>query len=128
LPARFLFAYPPFKEDKWSEATIPDDIRMGALMLFENLWLLSPGQEVDRPHPLPLTPSKEAKELFISFYNATGRTIALTDDRSGASWSKLLGYAARLALVGQLARNPKSDRIEPDTMHAAITPGSVVRA
>jgi len=42
LPARFLFAYPPFQQDRWSEATVGDDLRKATLDLFEKLWFLQP--------------------------------------------------------------------------------------
>ena len=34
LPARFLFAYPPMRKDKWSEAEVSDDLRRRILKLF----------------------------------------------------------------------------------------------
>src|SRR4029453_13467924 len=45
LPARFLFAYPPFHQARWSEATIPDDLSKAVRDLFDELWLLQPDQD-----------------------------------------------------------------------------------
>jgi hypothetical protein len=42
LPARFLFAHPPMRQDKWSEATVSDDLRATVSELFQELLLLQP--------------------------------------------------------------------------------------
>src|SRR5262249_35193292 len=59
LPARFIFAYPPFRQDKWSEATVPDDLRARVLGLFSELWLLQPKD--GNPQLLPL--DRDAREV-----------------------------------------------------------------
>ena len=41
------------------------------------------------------------------------------DERQEAAWSKLSGYAARLALVGQLARNPLAEIVTREVMPTA---------
>jgi hypothetical protein len=103
LPARFLLAHPPFLQDRWSDKTVSDDICEAALELFEELWLLPPEpHDCDkRPKLLPL--DRDAKAVFVDFYNEC----------------KLTGYAARLALVGQLARSPQVGVVTGDVMQAA---------
>jgi hypothetical protein len=119
LPARFLFAHPPFRQDKWSDATIPARLKLDALRLFDSLWLLAPRQDNERIAPEFLTLAPEAKAAFVAFYNATGRAVSVCDDREGAAWSKLTGYAARLALIGQLAHDPDATTICGEVMQAA---------
>jgi hypothetical protein len=42
LPARFLFAYPPVQQDRWSDKTVSEKIHEAVIELFENLWRDSP--------------------------------------------------------------------------------------
>jgi hypothetical protein len=120
LPARFLFAYPPFRQDKWSEATIPDKIRAKALKVFADLWLLQTGKD-DKGDPAPklLTLDKDAKAVFVDFYNECGEAAVEADEHELPAWGKLTGYGARLALVGQLARDPNAEVVTGETMQAA---------
>ena len=119
LPARFLFAYPPFRQDRWRDKTISDDLGKAALELFEELWLL-PSEPHDgdrRPKLLPL--DRKAKAVFVDFYNECGAVSVEAGEHEEAAWCKLTGYAARLALVGQLARNPQAEVVTGDVMQAA---------
>jgi hypothetical protein len=120
LPARFLFAYPPFRQDLWSEATVADDLRMAMLELFEELWLLQPEHdenEHSKPSLLPL--GADAKSVFTAFYDECGASAVGSGEHEEAAWCKLTGYSARLALVGQLAHNPQAEVSTGDVMQAA---------
>jgi hypothetical protein len=120
LPARFLFAWPSFRQDKWSEATIPDDICAAVLNLFEKLWLLQPDcDEHNRPSPKLLSLDGDAKAVFVNFYNECGTTSVEAGEHEEAAWCKLTGYGARLALVGQLTRNPAAAIVSGEVMDAA---------
>jgi hypothetical protein len=120
LPARFLFAYPPFQRDRWSEAEISEALHNVASTLFEELWLLQPAQdEHSQVSPKLLQPSEDAKTVFIEYYNECGAASAQYDEREEAAWNKLSGYAARLALVGQLARDPHAEIVTGEVMQAA---------
>jgi hypothetical protein len=114
LPARFLFAFPPFRQDRWSEAVVPDDLRERILEMFSELWLLQPDP---RQTLLPLEP--EAKEIYTAFYDECGASAVETDERGEAAWSKLTGYAARLALVGQVVGEPCAQTVSGEVMSAA---------
>jgi hypothetical protein len=120
LPARFLFAYPPFQQDRWSEATVGDDLCKATLDLFEELWLLQPEHD-ENGHPKPslLRLDNEAKTVFTRFYDECGAAAVEAGEHEEAAWSKLTSYAARLALVGQLARNPQAEVVTGDVMQAA---------
>ena len=120
LPARFLFAYPKTTQPQWSEQTISDELQKRVLKLFADLWLLQPEHdEHDQPRPKLLRLDAEAKQIFVRFYNECGAASVEADEHGAAAWNKLSGYAARLALVGQLARNPNAEIVTGDTMKAA---------
>jgi hypothetical protein len=105
LSARLLVAMPPRRAKRWIEAEIDPEIQTEIANLFGKLWELQPdedGHGEPRPRIVRLTP--EAKEAWIEFYNDHAREQAeLTGDLS-AAWSKLEGYAARLALVVHCVR------------------------
>jgi Protein of unknown function (DUF3987)/BT4734-like, N-terminal domain len=120
LPARFLLAYPKFHKARWSEVTIPDDLTKAVRDLFDELWLLQPNRdEWGHSEPILLRPDDEAKAEFIRYYNECGDWAAESNEREEAAWGKLSGYAARLALIGQLIRNFDSEIVTADTVRAA---------
>src|SRR5262249_34128225 len=68
LPARFIFAAPPFRQSRWTDATISDDLMQRVRELFESLWLLQPQKDDhDQPAPVLLRLSPEAKEIYVAF-------------------------------------------------------------
>lgn len=111
LLARLLLAMPPRRAKQWTEAEISPLIEAAVLAIFERLHELDFVRDVDgdaHPVTLPLTPA--GKAAWIRFYNEHGREQAdLTGDLS-AAWSKLEGYAARLALVLHCVRWAAEDR------------------
>jgi hypothetical protein len=120
LPARFLFAYPPFQQDRWSDKTVSERIHEAVIELFENLWRLQPEHDNNKqPQPKLVGLDGEAKKVFIDFYDECGAAAAEAGEREEAAWCKLTGYAARLALVGQLARDPQSQIVTGEIMQAA---------
>jgi 5S rRNA maturation endonuclease (ribonuclease M5) len=122
LPARFLFAHPPFRKDRWTEATVSDDLKQGVRELFENLWLLQPLHD-DHGEPCPklLRLTREAKEIYIDYYDDCGDAALEGDDRAEAAWSKLSGYGGRFALVGQLTCNPQAEEATGEVMQEACS-------
>jgi hypothetical protein len=120
LPARFLFAYPPFRQDQWSDSEISDDLRAKVLELFAELWLLQPARDQHgHSKPSRLRLDNEAKTVFTRFYDECGVASVEASEHEEAAWCKLIGYAARLAVVGQLARNPQAEVVTGDVMQAA---------
>src|SRR5262249_19769725 len=84
------------------------------------LWLLQPeAHESGSSQPRLLRLDPHGRQLFVEFYNRCGESAVESDERGEAAWCKLSGYAARLALVGQLARDPQSEVVTGDTMQAA---------
>jgi Protein of unknown function (DUF3987) len=120
LPARFVFAAPLFRQDRWTDATIPDDLLQAVRELFENLWLLQPGKDDhERPAPMLLRLAGEAREAYIAFYNECGVSARDSDEREAAAWSKLTGYAARFALLGQVLCDLEAEKVTSEIMQAA---------
>jgi Protein of unknown function (DUF3987) len=119
LPARFLLANPPMRQDRWNETTIPDDLREAVLELFEELWLLPPEPHDGDKHPKLLPLDRDAKAVYVAYYNEVGVAAIEADEREEAASCKLTGYAARLALVGQLARDPNATILTGEVMRAA---------
>jgi hypothetical protein len=120
LPARFLFGFPLAGQIRWSEATISDDLRNAVLELSEKIWLLQPEHDdhgIPRPKLLGL--DKDAKSEYVAFYNECGEWAIAANENEEAAWNKLSGYAARLALVGQVARDPDAQVVTGEVMHAA---------
>ena len=120
LPARFLFAAPSMRKDRWSEDTISDNLRAAVLELFDKLWLLQPEHDGnDNLQPTLLTLEPDARGAFIAYYNECGAAALEGDEHTEAAWNKLSGYAARLALIAQLAANPNATTVTGEVMRAA---------
>jgi hypothetical protein len=119
LPARFLFAAPPSLKAQWNETGISDELGKTTRELFDELWLLQPDHDQGGEQcPKLLSLDAAAKAAYVRYYNECGTAADVAGEREEAAWSKLSGYAARLALVGQLARDP----------HAEVVTGEVVQA
>jgi hypothetical protein len=80
-----------------------------------------------QPCPVYVGLPSEAKRLFIEFYNAHGQEQVDLAGELAAAWSKLEGYAARLALIVHYARWAADDaslqhpdRIDAESMRRAV--------
>jgi 5S rRNA maturation endonuclease (ribonuclease M5) len=117
LAARFLLAMPPRRPKQWTDREVSRVTEQGLASVFASLWGLAPvnadGEEA-KPMDLPL--ADEARPLWVGFVNRHGRETADLAGPVAAAFSKLEGYAARLALVLSLARwaeNPGTLGIGP---------------
>ena len=122
LLARLLLAHPPRRAKRWTEAEL-DPMTEGAVMtLFDRLYALDADRDADGdPAPRLLSLDAAAKAAWIDFVNVHGQEqLALVGDEA-AAWSKLEGYAARLALVVHLARAAAEDPtlLHPDVIDAS---------
>lgn len=129
LVARLLFAMPPRIPKRWTDAE-PDETATGLLSLtFDRLYLLL-GEKTpegdERPKALSL--SDRAKARWIAFYNEHGEESAYLVGSLAATWSKLEGYAARLALVIHCVRAASGDaelrdldRIDAESVESAVS-------
>lgn len=110
MAARLLFATPPRKVKRWTEAELSEKAEAAVALVFDRLFELTPEADDDgddRPRLVRL--SVEGKRAWVRFYNEHAtEQVELSGDLA-AAWSKLEGYAARLALVIHLVRVAAGD-------------------
>jgi hypothetical protein len=105
LLARLLLAWPPRRPKRWTECDVDLSLIKAFGTAYDRLFELAPDQdEVGDPTPKLVTMTPDAKALFIHFANEHGIEQQDLDGDLAAAWSKLEGYAARLALVHHLTR------------------------
>jgi hypothetical protein len=116
LLARLLMAWPPRRPRRWSEAQTDESVTAAVQSVYDRLCELVPTKDSDGdPTPIVVPLAANAKAEFINFVNAHGaEQFELAGDLA-AAWSKLEGYAARLALVHHLVRWAAGDRRDPET-------------
>ena len=105
LAARLLLTMPPRKPKRWTEAGISARDEQPLADVFERLYRLHPDTNPDgEPEPVVVRLTEAGKRAWVAFYEQhSGEQAELTGDLS-AAWSKLEGYAARLALVVHFVR------------------------
>lgn len=111
MAARVLYAMPPRKAKRWTEADVDANTEAAVATVFDRL--LSLPMEVDPESADPLNPdlrprlvtlTEAGHAAFVAFYNEHATEHAQLSGDLSAAWSKLEGYAARLALVVHLTR------------------------
>jgi len=111
LAARLLLAMPPRTVKRWNERDIDLEVAEEVESVFEELLKMDMMLDKDGaavPKELPLT--LEAKDAFIAFVEEHGQQqIELTMGDLAAAFSKLEGYAARLALIVHCVRAADGD-------------------
>lgn len=104
LAARLLLACPPPQTRRWTEVELSDRTESRLHALFARLLTLDLPTHNGELTPRTVRLSPEAKQVWIEFYNRHAeQQEGLREDLS-AAWSKLEGYAARLALVLHYAK------------------------
>ena len=125
LVPRLLLAYPPSKDQRWTEDDMAPATEEEMDHLFDQLLALD--FEVGQPSRdqpelgslvLPLRP--EAKEIFVKFYNRQRAAMAEAGDHLAAALSKLEAYAARFALIFQLVTDSGSREVDEANMQRGI--------
>ena len=110
LAARLLMACPPRTVHHWTEADIDHGIEVATALVFDRLYELRPAvDENDELQPVALRLTPEGKGAWIEFYNTHAKEQTRLMGDLSAAWSKLEGYAARLALVIHLVRCAAGD-------------------
>lgn len=111
MAARVLYAMPPRKAKRWTEADVDANTEAAVAAVFDRLFSLT--MEVDPDSTDPLNPdlrprlvrlADDGKRAWVTFYNEHATEQAELSGDLSAAWSKLEGYAARLALVVHLTR------------------------
>jgi hypothetical protein len=105
LAARLLLTCPPRKRKRWTEADVNADIEAAVALVFDRLFGLTPETDDEGDErPRLVTLADDGKRAWVTYYNEhAGEQVNLSGDEA-AAWSKLEGYAARLALVVHLTR------------------------
>jgi hypothetical protein len=129
LAARILWAMPPRRPKRWSESDLPERIEQAVEDIFGRLYELQPDRDDDsdpRPRFVRLSPS--GKAAWIQFFTEHAQEQVELSGDEAAAWSKLEGYAARLALVIHCVRVAAGDStleapdlVDEASMGAGIT-------
>jgi hypothetical protein len=116
LLARLLMAWPPRRPRRWTDAEPDETITAAVQSVYDNLWSgLKPTTDREgNPVPISVPLTAPAKSAFIAFVNEHGAEQYRLDGDLAAAWSKLEGYAARLALIHHLVRWAAGDRNDPE--------------
>ncbi len=110
LAARLLFAMPPRSPKRWTEADVSEATEAAVAAVFDRLFVLTPETDDDGDErPRLLTLADDGKRAWVAFYNEHAIEQAELSGDEAAAWSKLEGYAARLALVVHLTRYAAGD-------------------
>lgn len=120
VAARLLFIAPEEQLKTWTDETISEEAREGWHGLLDELIALRPDGDGE-PVDLPMT--EEAKAEWVRFYEEHARREAEEKGPLRSALSKLEGATARLALVIQLAEDPKSKAVGVEAMKAGIAIG-----
>jgi hypothetical protein len=109
--ARILLAWPARRVIGWRETEISDDVIGRWCDVVDRLYDLEPStDDYGAPQPALIPLSPEGKAAFVDFCNSHAEEQAALTGDLAAAWSKLEGYAARLALVVHCVRAAAGDR------------------
>jgi hypothetical protein len=125
--ARLLLAMPPGKRKAWTETEVGLETGQAYRDVIDALLALEFGKDKDggkAPEIVGL--SREAKPLWVDFYNEWAAEQADVQGELAATFSKLEGYAPRLALIHHTVRHAHqgTDTLQTVDFHsveAAIT-------
>jgi hypothetical protein len=130
LASRLLLAMPPRQPKRWSEVEVDPHIEERLGEVYDRLYSLHlpVNDETGEPEPVALALTPEAKRAWVRFYNQHAEEQAKLSGDLAAAWSKLEGYAARLALIVHCVRQVTVDdpprepgRIDERSITAGVT-------
>ena len=129
LAARLLLACPPRKPKRWTEADVNADTEAAVARVFDRLFGLTPETDDNGDdsggRPRLVTLADDGKRAWVTFYNEhASEQVNLSGDEA-AAWSKLEGYAARLALVVHLTRWAAGDATLRDPSPPPVDEASI---
>ena len=107
--ARMLLVAPDPRAKVWTDAEMSEVTRLAMVEVVSRLKSLEHESIDELPSPIVLPLTEDAKQRFIRFVNTHGQETVRQDDALAAAWSKLEGYALRLALVDHLVRWASGD-------------------
>jgi len=120
LAARLLVTMPPRMTKVWTNASVDGTLQQDVDHVFDRLLALDFQTDDDgQPAPLDLKLNPAGKSAWIRFYNRHAKEQAELTGELAAAWSKLEGYAGRLALIVHLCRFAADDpSLDPDHIDA----------
>lgn len=121
LAARLLIASPPRRPKRWTDEEVSEPVE--AAFAERMLGLLDLPFTVDddgEPQAVAVRLATPAQRRWKAFVNTHGEAALDRDGDELAAWSKLEGYAARLALVMALVEDPATLEVSDNTLARAI--------
>lgn len=110
LAARLLLAKPPRRPRRWTDAEIDPTTESALADLYERLAELEADIDDDgEPTPRLIGLTAVARDEFRRFVDRHGDEQTRHTGALAAAWSKLEGYAARLALIIHCVRTSAAD-------------------
>lgn len=106
LVARLLLVAPPIRPKRWTEATTSSATVEAMEQAVHNLILIRPTIEGDEIRSLDLPLSPEAGDLWGTWYNRNAERLANAGGPFASALAKIEEYAARFALIIELAGSP----------------------
>ena len=118
--ARLLFAMPPRVPRRWTEDDVSEAVAAAYAASLETLLTLEPATDADGdPAPVYVGLTAAAKREWVRFFNEHNAAAEELEGDDAWAWSKLEGYAARLALVVHLLRWAGGEAANPACLDAA---------
>jgi hypothetical protein len=114
---RLLFSWPEPMQVRWSNQVITVGVRDRYASLIKDLFALPYGGE---PVCLSLTAAAQARFIQWHDEHCDGMEQSGLPPFLRAVFAKLKGYCARLALIHALAINPQTERVDLESVEAAI--------
>ena len=121
LAARFLVAMPPKRRHRWTEDDVPESLETSYRDLLATLL----GLPMDGKGPRFLGLSREARRLWIDFYDRWAGVQYESSGAQAACYAKIEGYALRLMLWHQVVSDAAGGRaaacsVSPESAAAGI--------
>src|SRR5262249_50644549 len=126
LGARLLLAMPPKRGKRWTEEEVQPEVLDAYTQTLKALRGLQLDRDKDGEQvPLPRRRTPEAKAVWVAFYGEWAKVQAGVEGELAAAFSKLEGYAARLALVHHVVTHAHGqtdcEPVEPVSVEAGVS-------
>lgn len=122
LMGRLLIASPDPVPARWTDADVSPSVRDAWAATVDALCDLSMDTDADgEPVPVAMDLQPDARAAWIAWHDAIAAEALRADGATQAALGKLREYAARLAMVLALARDPAATTVDGDAMAAGIT-------
>lgn len=121
LAARFLMTMPPRRLHRWTEDDVPEPVETA----YRDLLVRLDGLPLDGRSPYFLGLSREARALWVEFYDDWSAVQYHADGAEAACYSKIEGYALRLMLWHRVVSEVAEGRepvcsVTPDSAEAGV--------